>query len=201
MKEIQQFLTHCSGFYNFINWLHEQQRTGFAFEVTNNIIHLNPLYSQYISLGISTLKRSNGDAFIAVPPREAKWLGMIQWNEIILRRKDNYIYFLSHGVKSPMSKYPDIPGLTIGFYVDLKEKTELLYSLSEILVREYRLEDDGGVYINYHKPTCKLPIRIISENEEIKTISNVNSYDDFLDSHYSAMLSAGNRFNPYHITK
>lgn len=196
MKEIKQYLTHCSGFYSFISWLNEQQNSGFPFDLLNNVIYINPLFSQYISMGASTLKRNNGEAFLAVPPKEAKWLNMIQWTEIVFKVDDNFIYLLSHGVKSPTTQYPDLPGFTIAFYVDLKDKIAALYSQKQLLIREYRMEDDNGVYINYHNAVCQLPVRILGPNEDIKNINNVSSYDSFLAGQYDAMLQAGNRFDP-----
>lgn len=197
MKEIKEYLTHCSGFYSFIAWLEEQKRSGLPFDVVENIIHLNPLYSQYISMGASTLKRSNGDPFLAIPPKEAKWMSMIKWSEIVFRINDNHIYFLSAGVESPTTQYPDIPGFTLSFYVDLKEKISLLHNLKKLIVREYRLEDDNGVYINYHSYVCNLPVRILTENEPIVNNTNTLDYDTFISNQIEQMTIHGQNFTPY----
>lgn len=199
MQEIKQYLTHCSGFYSFISWLDEQKRSGLPFDITDNIINLNPMFSQYVSMGVSTLKRSKGDAFIAIPCQEAKWMSMMSWSEIIFRKNDNHIYLLSSGVESPTSQYPDIPGFTISFYVDLKEKISLLHNLKKIIVREYRLEDDNGVYINYHNSVCEVPVRVISENDAIINTTNTVDYDTFISNQINQMTSYGDRFEPYKL--
>lgn len=196
MKEIKQYLTHCSGFYSFISWLDEQKRSGLPFEVLNNIIYLNPLFSQYISMGASTLKRNNGEAFLAISSQEAKWMSMIKWSEVVFRKEDNYIYILSPGVESSTSQYPDIPGFALGFYVDLKEKISLLHNLHYLTIREYRLEDDNGIYINYHSRVCKLPVKLIEENMIIKNENSLKNYDTFISTQIEQMTSYGNRFTP-----
>ena len=196
MKEIKQYLTHCSGFYSFISWLDEQKRSGLPFEVLNNIIYLNPLFSQYISMGASTLKRNNGEAFLAISSQEAKWMSMIKWSEVVFRKEDNYIYILSPGVESSTSQYPDIPGFALGFYVDLKEKISLLHNLHYLTIREYRLEDDNGIYINYHSRVCKLPVKLIEENMIIENENSLKNYDTFISTQIEQMTSYGNRFTP-----
>lgn len=196
MKDIQKYLMHSSGFYSFINWLADLEKIGMTCEVKNDIVNVNFLFSKYLSFGISSSKRGGGEPFIAFPSQEAQWMHMLSWKNIIFRKNDNLIYFITEGCKSPSHMYPDIPSFGISFYTDLKDKLELLQQNKRLIVREYFKEDNGEVYINFHNTVCKIPVNVLLESEDIPLDSAVQSYDNFLSSNVQLMISYGERFNP-----
>lgn len=199
MSSVKKYLLHSSGFYNFIIWLSELQKYGMDCEVQNNIIQINPLFSKYLSFGISTTVKSGGVPFIAVPSQEARWMHMLEWSKIIFRKNDNFVYFITKSIKSPSSAYPDIPSFGVAFYIDLKEKASLINFAQDIIIREYFQEDNLALYINYHNYVFKANIENIKEDDKITLDFNpdVKSYNQFLTSSINTQTSYGQRFVPY----
>lgn len=180
MKDIKKYLMHSSGFYSFINWLADIQKFGMPAEIQNEIIKINPLFSKYLSFGISSLKKSGGDPFIAIPSQEAKWMSMMSWDNIIIKKNDDHIYLIASECKSPSSIYPDIPSFAIGFYIDLKEKASLLNDVEKIVIREYFKEDNDDIYINYHNSVVKLNVKKLNVDDEIIIADSGKDYDIFI---------------------
>lgn len=199
MTDVKKYLLHSSGFYNLIIWLAELKKYGMPCDVNNNIIQINPLFSKYLSFGISVTQKSGGDPFIAVPSQEARWMHMMEWSKIVFRKNDNYIYFITKSVVSPSPAYPDIPSFGLAFYVDLKDKTNLISFDKEIIIREYFQEDNNALYINYHNSVFKTSIENIPEDFMIPLDNNkdIKNYAEFLTSSINTQTSYGQRFVPY----
>lgn len=195
MSNVKKYLLHSSGFYDFIIWLSELQKYGMNSEVQNNIVQINPLFSKYLSFGISTTVKSGGVPFIAVPSQEARWMHRLEWKKVVFRKNDNFVYFVTKAMKCPNSSYPDIPSFGVAFYLDLKEKASLVNVSKDIIIREYFQEDNLALYINYHNYVFKVDVENIDEDKKIILDYNedIKSYAEFLTSTIKTQTAYGQR--------
>jgi len=180
MNDLEKYIEHCAGLYGLLAWLESEVKNGFSYQISNQIIYLDPLISRYFSLGISQSKKIKKKFFIAIQPIESKWFYLIKWNNIVLRNGDNYMYFVANTVFGDQNEYPDIPGFAIGLYIDTKEKRELLVRVNKIIGREYFQDDTGWINVNHHKILFELPVFYYEKNQKIVSAEDITDYSHLL---------------------
>jgi hypothetical protein len=176
MNNLEEYVEHCAGIYSFLSWMEKESDNGLPYEISNQIIYLNPLLSRYFSLGISEAKRQKGKPFLAVQSSEAEWMYLIKWNNIAIREEDQTLYFIAQTIHGDQEEYPDIPGFAIGIKVDTKEKLEILKEIENLIGREYFKDDTNEVHVNFHKSLFKLTIK---RYEKEKAIVEEDAFVDY----------------------
>jgi hypothetical protein len=186
MNNLEDYVEHCAGIYSFLSWMEKESENGLPYEISNQIIYLNPLLSRYFSLGVNQSKRHRKNPFLAIQSSEAEWMYLIKWKNIALRENDTCLYFIANTIYGDQEDYPDIPGFAIALQIDTKEKREILSEIEHLIGREYFQDDVGEVHINFHKSLFKLPVK---QYEKDKTIVEANEVLDY--SHILAMKEQG----------
>lgn len=179
MSFLDRYVEHSAGLLSFLSWIETKNTEGKPYEITKQIVFLNQLISKYFSIGI-TYKKGKREIFFAIQPIESEWFSLIKWNKIVLRKNDQYIYFVAESMRGDEDSNPDIPSFGLAFYVDTQNKKELLSKLSTIAGREYFLDDDKRVKINFHKKIFNLPIEIVEANEQIIKEQKLFDFSDVL---------------------
>jgi hypothetical protein len=181
MNNLEKYIEHSSGLYCFLAWIEKESDNGMPYEISNQIIYLDPLLSRYFSLGISQTKKDKKDPFLAIQPLESQWFSLIKWTNIALKDNDPYIYFIANTVLGDQENFPDIPCFAIGLYIDTTEKKALLSTIKNLVGREYFMDETKTIHINFHKNIFKLPVNRY-DNEQ-----SIIPKDEFID--YSKIIS------------
>jgi len=180
MNNLEQYVEHCAGIYSFLSWMEKESENGLPYQISNQIIYLNPLLSRYFALGVSDAKRNKKKPFLAVQASEAEWMYLIKWNNIALRESDDTLYFISKTIFGDQEEYPDIPGFAIGLKVDTKEKIQLLSEIEHLIGRQYFKDDTDELHINFHKSIFKLPIKKYTKEQVIVDEDVILDYSQIL---------------------
>lgn len=181
MNKSDKYILHCSGLYAMLAWINEQKNQGLACKVNNQIIYSHPLAGRLFSLGISKNKNFSKDPFLAIQPNENKWFSLVQWEKICVRERDLHLYFVAGLVKGNETDYPDIPPFIFAVSFDSIEKIKILNKLEKIDGREYRMDEDGSIKINFHSKIFSLPVEKKQYEEPIIDFSgNYTSYADLM---------------------
>lgn len=181
MDKSDKYLLHCSGLYAMLAWLNEQQKMGMPCKVSNQIIYSHPLAGRLFSLGISKNKNFSKEPFLAIQPNENKWFSLIQWEKICIRQRDLHLYFIASLVKGNEVDYPDIPPFIFSVSFDSMDKINILKKIERIEGREYRMDEDGDIKINFHNKIFSLPVEQKEYDQPIVDFSaNYVSYNDLM---------------------
>lgn len=158
MENSDKYLLHCSGLYTMLAWMNEQQNNGLACKIANQMIYSHPLAARLFSLGISKNKKIGNVPFFAIQPNENKWFSLIDWKHICIRERDLHLYFISNLVKGNNIDYPDIPPFVFAISFDTLDKIKLLEKIKQLDGREYRMDEEGQIKINFHSKIFSLPV-------------------------------------------
>ena len=110
-----------------------------------------------------------------------KWFSLVQWEKICIRERDLHLYFISSLVKGNETDYADIPPFIFAISFDSSEKMEILKKIKKIDGREYRMDEEGNVKINFHSKIFSLLIEQKKYEEPIIDFSaNYTSYSDLM---------------------
>ncbi len=181
----EQYILHCTGFYNLLSWFEEQKKIGYNHEIKNSIIYFDQISSKYFSIGI---EKKNSRVFFAIQPEEAIWFKLIHWDKLIIRKNDSSIYFSSKMLKGDGENYPDIPSFAICLPVDSIHKLNLFKSIERIDSREYSLNEKKELQINFHKKINSLSIYHIGPKDLVMDNKNYTSYQDLISKRESGLL-------------
>ncbi len=181
----EQYISHCTGFYNLLGWLDEQNKMGYRHSIKHSIIYLDQISSKYFSLGV---QKNNSQVFFAIQPEESVWFKLIQWDKIVLRQNENCIYFVSKMMKGDNENYPDIPSFAFCLQIDSIHKMSLFKYIDKMDIREYSLNEKKELQINFHKKLVSLHIKNMQAKEMIVDNQNYLSYRDLMSKNESALL-------------
>lgn len=179
MEKSDKYLLHCSGLYSMLAWVDEQNNEGLECKINKQTIYSHTLAGRFFSLGISSNRNFSKEPFVAIQPNENKWFSLIQWEKICIREKDLNLYFVTQLVKGNETDYPDIPPFIFAVSFDSFEKIDILNNLNKIDGREYRIDDEGIIKINFHSKIFCLPIEKKEYDEPIITFND--SYISYAD--------------------
>lgn len=181
MDKSDKYLLHCSGLYAMVAWINEQKNQGLTCKISNQIIYSHTLAGRLFSLGISKNKDFSKEPFLAIQPNENKWFSLIQWEKICIKERDLHLYFISDMVKGNQTDYPDIPPFIFAISFDSIEKINILKKINKLDGREYRMDEEGQIKINFHSKIFSLPIDKKEYDEPIMEFSNnYLSYNDLM---------------------
>lgn len=189
----EEYLLHSAGVYKLFAWLDFNQKQGMPFEVERQIIYAGSIVSKYFAIGIakSKLKKISKTPFLACQTSEAMWFSLIKWKTVIIREKDLNLYFVTEEVKGDGVDYPDIPQFAFALKMDHADKINLIKGFQYLEGREYFLDDENKVKINFHKVLFKLMINVIEEDNHIldeSVFDKMNSYDMLLQRKLNATI-------------
>lgn len=179
MQNYKEYILHCSGIHCFSEWSEEQKFKCVSPIIKDNIIYLHTLFSNKLAIGINKNKKYNSKPFIAIQPKEATWFSMIQWDRIVLRERDLHLYFITKEILGDEQSFEKIPSFAVAISFDVIEKIELIKNISKIHGREYRLNEDNLISVNFNSYLFELPIYlksydepILQKTEYVKTLYN-----------------------------
>lgn len=188
-----EYLLHSAGLYKLFAWLDFNQRQGMPFNVEKQIIYAGPIVSKYFAIGIakSKLKKISKTPFLACQTSEAMWFSLIKWKTVIIREKDLNIYFITEEVKGDNVDYPDIPQFAFALKMDHTDKINLIKGFKYLEGREYFIDEENQVKINFHKVLFRLMINVIDEDSHVldeSVFDRMNSYDMLLQRKLNATI-------------
>lgn len=188
MDNAEKYLLHCAGVYTMLAWMERQNDLGTGNKVSEQTIYISQLGSRYFALGTSTHKKARYP-YLAIQPNEAQWIDMIQWDYLAYREEDHYLYLVSSIVKGDNITYPDIPVFAIGVHFDLLDKLDLIKNYSKVDGREYFIDTDGLIRVNYHNKLFSLELKKFKKDEPYLKEGKVTNYSDIMTSKESALQS------------
>lgn len=179
MANVKEYLTHCSGIYTMLAWIEKQTSLGTGSTVFRQTIFIPPLGSRYFALGTSTNKKAK-NPFLAIQPNESQWLNMISWDHCVIRNNDPNLYLISAIVKGDDADYPDIPSFALCVAFDTYEKLGLLSKITQIDGREYFMDTDNTLRVDFHSYIFRIPLKHIEKEEPYLIDSKVVDYSDLM---------------------
>ncbi len=180
MNYLEKYIEHCSGFYSLLAWIESQSENGKPYSTLNNIIYFEPIISKYFSFGVVKGTKKSKEPFLAVQPIESEWFSLIKWKNLVLRDNDPYLYFISEPVKGDQETFPDIPSFAIALYIDTREKKSIIENLKTLSGREYFLDFDKQIRINFHKKIFNLKIENFAENTPLVSEEALFDYSEII---------------------
>lgn len=179
-NSVEKYLIHCSGVYSMLAWMEEQTSVGTGIDyISNQTIYVPLLGARYFAIGTSKHKKAKLP-FLAIQPNESQWLKLIEWDYIATQINSNYLYVISKVVPGDQIEYPDIPAFALAIPFDQIEKLSLLKNIQKIDGREYFIETNGAVKINYHSKLFTLPVKNFSDEEEYLPNQKITNYNDLM---------------------
>lgn len=176
-----QYLLHCAGFYMMLAWMEKQSEIGTGSKMANQTIYLSSLGSQYFALGVANKKKAKFP-FLAIQPNESEWMRLMSWDSVVLRERDNYLYLISSIIKGDQIEYPDIPSFAIAIHFDDISKLDLLKNYQKLDAREFFVDSDSAVRVNYHNKIFNLPIKRLGYYEPYLHNNNLTHYSELLSN-------------------
>lgn len=167
MTDNEKYLMHCSGIYSLMGWLREIQLSGAPCIHQEDNIILNPIISRRFGIGFAKGKHTSNSAFIAIQSNEHKWMKLIKWEKLYIRKNDNHLYFMSKNMPGDKEMYPDIPSFIFIIPIDHREKMVLFDDITKIEARELTFTEDGEMKINFSSRLFNITIKHLEEEEEI----------------------------------
>lgn len=184
---------HCAGLYSLIGWLRETQLDGTPCKHNENTIQLHPIVARRFGIGFARGKYTNNDIFLAIQSNEHKWMKLIRWDKLYVRKNDPNLYFTSKLSQGDQEIYPDIPPFTLIIPLDSKEKIELLYETRKIEARELTYNEYNEMVINFSSKIFSITVKFLEEDEAlpILDIGSFSSTDVILKKEAQAMSTEG----------
>lgn len=188
-----EYLLHSAGLYKLFAWLDFNQKQGMPFNVERQIMYAGPIVSKYFAIGIakSKLKKISKTPFLACQTSEAMWFSLIKWKTVIIREKDLNLYFVTEEIQGDGIDYPDIPQFAFALKMDHVDKINLIKGFQYLEGREYFVDDESKVKINFHKVLFKLMVNVIEEDSHVldeSVFDKMNSYDMLLQRKLNATI-------------
>lgn len=180
MGNVEKYLLHCAGIYTMLAWIEKQTSLGTGSDVFQETVFIPPLGCRYFALGASRKKKVR-NPFLAIQPNEAQWIEMISWEKVVIRKNDSHLYLISSLVKGDEEKFPDIPSFALAIEFDTMEKLDLIKHVKKLECREFFIDTDDCIRVNYHSRIFNLPLILLDEFEPY--LENQEVYD------YSRLLS------------
>lgn len=190
-----KYLTHSAGVYALLGWIEQQELRGNDFNVVNETIHLSTLGAKQFALGTSRHKKAKLP-FLAMQPNETQWIKLIQWDYIALREKFNYLYLVSKVVEGDKLEFPDIPAFAIGIPFDMPEKLDLIQTAEKLDGREFFVESDDKILINYHQKIFSLKIKRFDSIEPYIENQKIVNYVDIMREKESYLQNTFSTLTP-----
>lgn len=191
MAKQKTYLEHCTGIYAFLGWLDYQTKLGMPCKNKGQMIYAHPFINRYFSLGIAKGKGLPKQPFLAIQPNEANWFKMINWEKACIRERDLHLYFISATVPGNGDTFPDIPPIVFSIAFDTLEKIKLVKEFKNLVGREYR-EENGKIFVNYHKDIFSIPVHFLSYNEPIIASEKGFDYESYKRNQESLALKEKN---------
>ncbi len=160
MNYLERHIEHSSGMYSFFSWLLEQEKKGYFHFIHNETIYFHHHLSRYFGIGVGRNKKKKSELFFACQPTESEWLSLIKWKKIVLNKEKQLLFLVSESVKGDEASIPDIPSFVLGIYVDTEEKINLIAKNTNIICREYFIDEYKEVQVNFHKTIFQVPIEV-----------------------------------------
>lgn len=190
-----KYLIHSSGVYALLGWIEQQESRGNTFNVVNETIHLSTLGAKQFALGTSRHKKAKLP-FLAMQPNETQWIKLIQWDYIAVREQSNYLYLVSKVVEGDKLEFPDIPAFALAIPFDMPEKLELIKEVEKLDGREFFVESDDKILINYHQKIFSLKIKRFDAIEPYMENQKIVNYVDIMREKESYLQNTFSTLNP-----
>jgi hypothetical protein len=176
----KKYLLHSSGIYTMLAWIEQQITLGTGTTTFQQTIFIPQLGSRRFALGISKNNKIK-KTFLGIQPNESKWIQLINWDSIVIREKDNNMYLVSSMVQGDDIEYPDIPSFAVAIQFDSIDKLNLLTNIKKLEGREFFIDSDGAIRVNYHSQIFNLPIKHLLVNEPyLNEDEKITNYTDIM---------------------
>ncbi len=189
MTNNEKYLLHCSGLYTLMGWLRELELIGAPCTHREDEIILNPIVARRFGLGFAKGKYTSNKPFFAIQPNEHKWMKLIRWDKLYIRKSDPNLYFVSKAAAGDQAMFPDMPAFTFTVPLDHKEKLDLFDEIDKLEARELTFTEDGDMNIDFTSKLFTISVKILDEEEPLpeKEKALFNSYDVVLKKEAYAM--------------
>lgn len=195
LSQAENYLLHCSGVHTMLAWMENQKSLGTGAKVAFQTIRISQLGSRYFGLAKSNHKKGNLP-FLCIQPNESQWIKTIKWDYAAIRKDDNYLYLVSSIVKGDDVEYPDIPSFAVGIEFDDIEKLTSLDKFNKLDGREFFIDTNGAIRVNYHQKIFSLPLKHLEINEGYLNEGIVMDYTELFSRKEEILQSIYSTNNP-----
>lgn len=173
MKQSEKYLMQSASFYTMLAWMEQQKERGINCVFENNTLYLPTIASKYFAVAISRYKKHKYP-FLCIQPNENSWMKNILWDYIAIRENDIHLYLVAKYIEGDGFSCGDLHPFAVAIKFDMKEKLEALMEFSKIDAREYFIDTDDTIRVNYHSKVFSLDVRVLKETENY--IDDVTEY-------------------------
>ena len=173
MKQSEKYLMQSASFYTMLAWMEQQKERGINCVFENNTLYLPTIASKYFAVAISRYKKHKYP-FLCIQPNENSWMKNIIWDYVAIREDDIHLYLVAKYIEGDGFSCGDLHPFAVAIKFDMKEKLEALMEFSKMDAREYFIDTDDTVRINYHSKIFNLDIKVFKEHEPY--IADVTDY-------------------------
>lgn len=173
MKQSEKYLMQSASFYTMLAWVEQQKERGINCVFENNTLYLPTIASKYFAVAISRYKKHKFP-FLCIQPNENSWMQNIVWDYIAIRKNDINLYLVAKFVEGDGFSCSDLHPFAVAIKFDMKEKLEALMDFPKLDAREYFIDTDDTIRVNYHSKIFSLDIRVLEEFDNY--IGDVTDY-------------------------